>query len=118
MNANVVDMITEVLEKSLKKEKINLEEYKEKLTEKEFPEFLKGLKYCIAKINMKETEPMMGKCYECKFRGNIPGDCHSTCTCKTAIAFGDKEAIRRGYFAWPLNFDPVWLKYCDSFEKK
>lgn len=81
-------------------------------------------------------------CYECKWRSEIPGSCHSQCVnpkigelgsiAKLAALFGgdpqlyvegmtvegDPHGIRRGWFMWPFNFDPVWLKSCDGFEAK
>lgn len=27
---------------------------------------------------------------------------------------GDIAAIEKGWFAWPLNFDPVWIRTCDG----
>ena len=30
---------------------------------------------------------------------------------------GNEHAIRHGWFNWPFNFDPLWLKSCDGFEK-
>jgi len=26
-----------------------------------------------------------------------------------------EQGIRRGWFIWPVNFDPVWLESCDGF---
>lgn len=26
--------------------------------------------------------------------------------------------VRKGWFVWPVNFDPVWLENCDGFEAK
>ena len=31
---------------------------------------------------------------------------------------GNAQGVRRGWFNWPWNFDPVWLENCDGFEKK
>ena len=31
---------------------------------------------------------------------------------------GNKQGIARGWFAWPHNFDPVWLENCDGFIPK
>lgn len=80
-------------------------------------------------------------CYECKYRGEIPGDAHSMChhplvkqstNVFSALAdmlggknveaqlklniLADPAGIRRGWFMWPANFDPVWLRNCDGFE--
>lgn len=76
-------------------------------------------------------------CYECKYRGNVPGDAHSCCKYpgnntgmldlfddgnrenrKKLNIQGNAHGIRRGWFMWPVNFDPVWLENCDGFEKK
>jgi hypothetical protein len=24
--------------------------------------------------------------------------------------------MRNGWFAWPLDYDPIWLETCDAFE--
>lgn len=79
----------------------------------------------------------MNKCYECKHRGTIPGDAHSCCrypgTTTGMLDFfnpkneemakklnikGDAHGIKSGWFMWPVNFDPVWLKNCDGFDPK
>jgi hypothetical protein len=83
-------------------------------------------------------------CYECKFRGSLVGDAHSTCNHpevgeKSSNQFGalgqmisgkfleagrklniqgHKHGIANGWFLWPANFDPVWLVNCDGFESK
>lgn len=85
-------------------------------------------------------------CYECKYRGNVPGDAHSCCNhpevdCGDGSIFdavvtlitnpemiqnaarklnieADPHGVRSGWFMWPMNFDPVWLKNCDGFTKK
>ena len=76
-------------------------------------------------------------CYKCKHRGHVPGDAHSCCNYpgnSTGIfdlfAIGNMEnekklniradahGIKHGWFAWPVNFDPVWLVGCDGFEGK
>lgn len=56
-------------------------------------------------------------CYKCKHRGEIPGDCHSSCRNVTAIVNANNHGVKNGWFYWPLNFDPVWLEACDGFEK-
>ena len=81
----------------------------------------------------------MNKCYECKYRGVVPGSCHSTCRhplvlgneypILMALMAGvreigepfnlqfDEHGFKNGWFNWPTDFDPTWLKNCDSFEK-
>ena len=81
-------------------------------------------------------------CYKCKYRGEVAGSAHSCCKhpkCEgvgggLAGLFailggghgmpmesglkvkGNEHGIRNGWFAHPLNFDPVWLEECDGFE--
>lgn len=86
-------------------------------------------------------------CYDCKFRGRVPGSAHSSC--KHPAVTGEKEdplaelfalggypvgilmdaavkldiqanahGVRSGWFAWPYNFDPVWLENCNGFEAR
>lgn len=31
---------------------------------------------------------------------------------------GVELGIRRGWFVWPVNFDPTWLENCDGFTPK
>src|SRR5512137_554660 len=87
-------------------------------------------------------------CYKCEYRGDLPGDAHSRCLhpetkeaiksdmgiilaifaavgratpvmAKTKLNIvGHPHGIRRGWFNWPWNFDPVWLESCDGFKKK
>jgi len=93
-----------------------------------------------------KSEPNSPLCYSCKFRRSIPGDAHSECVHSSigkgndmvkllamlggrrgepeAIAasklniIASPHGINMGWFAWPYNFDPVWLQQCDGFEKK
>lgn len=87
-------------------------------------------------------------CYECEYRGSIPGDVHSCCKhpanaelldnplaqmlgiiasvgriapvqAKTKLKVrGNPVGIKRGWFNWPMNFDPIWLEECNGFTKK
>ena len=83
---------------------------------------------------------MEAKCYECKYRGTIPGDAHSCCKhpevkqddnpfgalvemlqgknveamAKLGIE-GHPQGIKAGWFMWPANFDPTWLVNCNGF---
>jgi len=91
---------------------------------------------------------MKPNCYECKYRGSVPGSAHSTCqhpangklsaepllqafgilasVGRTAPIQADTglnvkghpTGVRRGWFNWPFNFDPVWLQSCDGFTSK
>jgi hypothetical protein len=87
------------------------------------------------------ADPRKAKCSECKHRQEIPGNAHILCTAlgpagflqvaltgfppKVRTHIGDipliyaiEIGIEKGYFAWPLNFDPHWLWWCMLFESK
>ena len=82
-------------------------------------------------------------CYECQYRGTIPGDTHSRClhpkvksndnsfgammdtldgknndAIKELNIKGHPQGIRGGWFLWPSNFDPTWLVECSVFKPK
>lgn len=83
-------------------------------------------------------------CYDCKWREVIPGDAHSECrhprmsdeglrllvllagcldearyaAILKAIGVEFKHTgYSCGWFAWPDNFDPVWLESCTLYEQ-
>ena len=85
----------------------------------------------------------MPNCYECLYRGTIPGDAHSRCDhpsvnqsgnmfealadlisgkndhCATDLNIhANQHGVQNGWFFWPVNFDPVWLENCDGFIPK
>ena len=59
----------------------------------------------------------MGKplCYTCVHRLGVVGDCHSRCNNFGANVEGYPHGIEKGWFLWPVNFDPVWLMSCSGF---
>ena len=88
-------------------------------------------------------------CYDCQYRGGVPGDAHSCCnhpsnratmedpflqvmsifasvgrTAPVVKAPNDlnikanPHGIKKGWFNYPINFDPVWLENCDGFKEK
>ena len=61
---------------------------------------------------------MKPNCYECKYRGEVPGSCHSSCGNTKTTVRGDLHGIKNGWFFHPFNFDPTWLEECDGFEQK
>lgn len=83
-------------------------------------------------------------CYKCRWRGVLSFSCHSKCqhpkaqqghddlssTLRTILGSkhpsvenklgvrGKSHGIKHGWFAWPHNFDPVWLLSCNGFEER
>lgn len=79
-------------------------------------------------------------CYNCSFRGTVPGSAHSSCKylddvfeepdlsmMKTALSIGmaslkdddgnepvtmNETGINGGWAAWPLDYDPIWVDKC------
>jgi len=61
------------------------------------------------------------KCYACKYRGTLPGDCHSCCKHPVAEKLNimaNESGIRGGWFTCPANLDTIWLISCDGFKSK
>lgn len=57
------------------------------------------------------------KCYECVNRRNVPGNSHIQCVKPDREMTGDQHGIRKGWFMYPLLFDPTWMtKKCNNFE--
>ena len=84
---------------------------------------------------MKDNNTL--NCYECKFRGSVPGDAHSCCkypgnstgtfdlfnkknrdNAKKLNIKGNEHGISNMWFCWPINYDPIWLENCDGFKVK
>ena len=64
-----------------------------------------------------EERTMINECYQCKYRRDIPGDCHSACVNPDPEMTANPHGIKMGWFFYPLNFDPVWkTKLCNNFE--
>lgn len=84
-------------------------------------------------------------CYECKYRRDMAGSCHSECVhpatqvpgaippiVKLAAMMGAGFPVRipgihvkgvahgivHGWFNWPMDYDPIWLEACDGFEAR
>ena len=59
------------------------------------------------------------KCYSCKNKHNIPGDCHIGCSKPDPNMTGNPHGISNGWFFYPFNFDPIWMtKKCSNYEPK
>lgn len=87
-------------------------------------------------------------CYNCKHRGNVENSRHSCCKhprTKDIVSnsgelqllmkgiivnqripwlYNDLQLVtepsglEEGWFMWPFNFDPIWLRSCSGFEEK
>ena len=72
---------------------------------------------------------MKPSCYNCAYRADVIGSCHSQCVNGIAyllgegvepkpIVTGTPHGIENGWFFWPLNYDPIWLESCTGFVAK
>lgn len=99
--------------------------------EKELEEIEKDLGGGMFEKEVKEKEEKEKKekpdCYKCIHRRNLVGDVHSKCihpsiserTFENPLNIkGNPHGIQKGWFNWPVNFDPVWLESCDGFYPK
>ena len=57
-------------------------------------------------------------CFDCVHRRTIPGNANTRCNNSDAKVEGNLIGIKRGWFLWPLNFDPTWLVSCNGFSNK
>ena len=63
-------------------------------------------------------------CYGCEHRGTIPGDAYSKCNFSWENSgieqpAGAEHEIKSGWWFFPHNFDPVWMKEeCGAFSAK
>ena len=56
-------------------------------------------------------------CFKCKYKRNIPGDCHIRCSNPDPDMKGHEHGVNNGWFMYPFNFDPTWkAKECSNFE--
>lgn len=83
-----------------------------------------------------------GLCYKCDHRQDAPGSAHSSCknprnsvqsSMESVILLlsgrtksspngvqvtANPHGVSKGWFMYPLNFDPVWLESCNGFTPK
>ena len=60
---------------------------------------------------------MRDECYSCKHKREVPGNAHIQCVKPDPDMVGNKHGIEKGWFMYPLLFDPVWKeKDCCNFE--
>lgn len=60
---------------------------------------------------------MIGGCWKCKNKREVPGNAHIRCVKPDADMVGNKHGIKKGWFMYPWLFDPVWMeKECCNFE--
>lgn len=60
-------------------------------------------------------EEIMTECYDCINKRDVPGDCHIQCVNPDLDMTGDPHGIKKGWFMYPLLFNPTWkTKACSN----
>lgn len=68
--------------------------------------------------NAKAGPLVVNNCKQCKFRREVPGNCHIACDNPDTDMTGDPHGIKQGWFMYPLLFDPTWMtSECKNFEQ-
>lgn len=111
-------MLNETIEclKFLQSDGNDIDDFLSQYSEEEKLTILLNVKHYLAYSAIKNGADMSQACYDCKYRHSIPGDTHSCCSNRAALAIGDEHGVSHGWFFHPFNFDPIWLRYCDGFE--
>tara|TARA_Y100000034_G_C6810059_1_gene363959 strand:+ start:717 stop:992 length:276 start_codon:yes stop_codon:yes gene_type:complete len=80
-------------------------------------------------------------CDKCKYQGRVPGSTHTSCkhpnvgndTFDAIVSLvegmmgktnaldklnirADPHGVKSGWFNWPVDFDPAWLKHCEGYK--
>ena len=64
-----------------------------------------------------DRERICGQCFECVHAREVPGNAHILCVRPDADMVGHPHGIRKGWFMYPLLFDPTWkLRLCRNFQ--
>jgi hypothetical protein len=72
--------------------------------------------FLIQNDNIKNKLTKTNECYNCYHKRNIPGDSHIQCINPDKKMIGKEHGIKKGWFYYPFNFDPIWkLKRCNNF---
>jgi hypothetical protein len=59
------------------------------------------------------------RCFSCRFMRRITSSSHIRCANPDLTLTGDEDAIEKGYFQYPYNFNPIWIKsICKKFKEK
>jgi hypothetical protein len=62
-------------------------------------------------------EEKTDSCYNCIYKRNVPGDAHIACSNPDPNMTGNPHGIKKGWFFYPVVFDPIWMtKKCDNFK--
>lgn len=70
------------------------------------------------RLSGEECKAVRNECYDCSHAREVSGNAHIRCVRPDAGMRGDRHGIERGWFMYPLLFDPTWkAKRCSNFER-
>jgi len=73
-------------------------------------------KHC-SKLNDEDRKRAINECWSCRYRRQDPFNAHISCVKPDVDMVGNKHGIMKGWFMYPLLFDPVWKeKLCSNYE--
>ena len=62
------------------------------------------------------SEYVENNCYKCAHHSTVPGNCHIRCEKPDPTMKGDAQGLAKGWFYYPVLFDPVWMdSKCANF---
>jgi len=58
------------------------------------------------------------ECWSCKYKREVPGSYHIRCANPDPQMKGNPHGIKKGWFFYWFNFDPVWkTKLCNNYKE-
>ena len=61
----------------------------------------------------------MNECHSCVSKESVAGNTHIKCTNPDPNMTGSAHGIQKGWFFYPLLFDPVWKSVdCANYEER
>lgn len=61
---------------------------------------------------------MQENCHTCQHKRMVPGSNHVSCSKKNLLYSAEQHGIDNGWFNFPYDFDPAWLKICTGYLDK
>ena len=111
------DLTKKMISAKTKEEKREVIQSLDKYDDKNKKMIYIAAKEIIAEISV-ENHCDVPDCRKCIFCYQHSFTHHIACLNSFATVRGDKHGEKNGWFQYPINFDPIWLNYCDGFKEK
>ena len=67
-------------------------------------------------VGFGRVNRMMGECLTCIHRRPVEGTHHISCSKPDPNMKGHPHGIRKGWFIYPYEYDPIWkIRLCDNY---